>query len=259
MSRRFASNFSSSAQDSAKKIDITTPNTSRGGNTLDNFELDSNARSFDAPDVNARNTTPVIRVEINFDANDLASSKNMDFTSATKRGELVDGIKKTETPEHTAKFGDTVTNSSFYKKNKGKLLAMGLTGSAVAGWFGVLLAQGHSPADAWDIMEETTSNWMEGASKTGGNLMKQFFLMAWNAVVVFVHESVGHLVFEEKDQTGKALVFLLISGAVNKISSVFGINLFRLSFGMLRALVRSILYSVFYFVGLKKKGNKVSL
>ena len=65
----------------------------------------------------------------------------------------IDNIKKLESPEMTARYGDTVSQSSFYKKNKTKLAAYGLTLGAIAGWYGTLLAKGYSPAEAWEKKE----------------------------------------------------------------------------------------------------------
>lgn len=83
---------------------------------------------------------------MSFDAGDMAAVRKMDMSSAAARADVVDGIKNLETDSFTARFGDTIKNSDFYKKKQGKLLAMGITTAGAAVWFGVFLAQGHSPA-----------------------------------------------------------------------------------------------------------------
>lgn len=75
-------------------------------------------------------------------------TSSVDIASLAKKTDLIDGIKKLETDSFTKKFGDTVKNSNFYKKDQNKLLGLGITVAGAAGWYGTLLAQGHPPTEA---------------------------------------------------------------------------------------------------------------
>ncbi|AAR26951.1 FirrV-1-E2 [Feldmannia irregularis virus a] len=133
----------------------------------------------------------------------------------------VTSLKKMETPEMTARYGDTVSNSSFYAKYKGKLTAKGLGLGAVAAWYGSLLAQGHSPSEAWDEMTETLGDATGAAASAVLEGM-------WNAFVQMVHSSVGYKVFDSVDTTDRVLKAILVFLCIYRVLSLFGINLFKL-------------------------------
>eukprot|EP00752_Nemacystus_decipiens_P004391 g4014.t1 len=133
---------------------------------------------------------------------DVSSLKKTDVSSVTKKADAVDGLKKLETDSFTKEFGDTVKKSSFYKQNQKKLLGLGLTVATLSGWYGTLLAQGYSPAEAWDEMTEGLGDLGEKA----GNKVLQ---AAWGSLVVLVHNLVGKHLFEDAETTGVALKYFI--------------------------------------------------
>lgn len=164
------------------------------------------------------------------------AAKKADVASAAKKTDLADGLKKLESDSLTKKFGDTVKKSNFYKKNQKKLLALGITVAGAAGWYGTLLAQGHSPSEAFAIMEETFKNAAEGVAEVGGDVagkaLKAAFEAAWLTAVVFIHNLVGKYVFGDTGGTALALKSLITLLVIVKFFSLFGINIFGLIFGM---------------------------
>ena len=179
-------------------------------------------------------------VASSFDASNVG--KKVDMSTAAKRTEVVEGIKKLETDTFSARFGDTVKKSSFYQKNQGKLLTMGITATAAAGWFGVLLAQGYSPAEAWDKMTETVEDFIEAAAGAAGSgasaAVEAALKAAWATFVIFVHNAVGHKMFDDSDGTEKALKSVFMFLFLYKLLGFFGINLvtlpFKIVFGVLK-------------------------
>lgn len=174
-----------------------------------------------------------------FDPSDVG--RRVDMSTAAKRTEVVEGIKKLETDTFSARFGDTVKKSSFYQKNQGKLLTMGITATAAAGWFGVLLAQGYSPAEAWAKMTETVEDWFEAAAGAAGSgasaATKAALKAAWAAFVVFVHNAVGHKMFDDTEGTERALKSVFLFLFLYKLLGFFGINLVTLPFKILFGLL----------------------
>lgn len=172
-----------------------------------------------------------------------ANPSKVDMTTSSTRIKVVEDIKKMESDQFTSLYSSTITNSSFYKNNKGKLQMMGLTVAGVAGWFGTLLAMGYSPAEARDIIKETVNNWVEAAAgaagDAGGAAAKKVLELAWAAFVTFVHSSVGHYLFEEKSQTEQALKALFIFLLLYKIFGFFGINIVTLPFKIFNKSIKS--------------------
>ena len=218
----------SSSTNASRKVDIPTTSSK---NSYDVSDMKSRSNyDYSSTKTNAKTRSTSTSTPTSFDVDNVASARKMDMSSASARADVVDGIKKLESDDYTRRFKDTVTNSSFYKNNKGKLLAMGLTVSAVAGWFGVLLAQGYTPAEAWAIMRETTTNWAEGAAGAAGDATYKAILAmlsaAWRAIVAFVHNSIGNKVFEDDSGTDKALRALLLIMLLQKVLSLFGMSIF---------------------------------
>ena len=158
---------------------------------------------------------------------DASALKKTDASALKKTSsKKLDDIKKLETDSFTKKFGDTVKKSSFYKKNQKKLLAAGLTVGATAAWYGTLLAQGFSPAEAWDKMTNDLGDLLLNAA-TGvlANL--------WQTFVVLVHNFAGKHLFEDTTTTDMALRFLIAFMVINRVLNIFGINLFSLFFALI--------------------------
>ncbi|CAM9700857.1 unnamed protein product [Ectocarpus sp. 6 AP-2014] len=147
-------------------------------------------------------------------------------TDASKAGDQLDAIKKLETDSFTKQFGDTVKKSSFYKKNQKKLLAAGLTLGATAAWYGTLLAQGFSPAEAWDKMTSDLADIVTTAATS-------VLVNLWQTFVVLVHNFAGKHLFEDTTTTDMALRFLIGFIVIVRFFSLFGINLFSLLFGLI--------------------------
>jgi len=154
---------------------------------------------------------------------DYSSLRKTDASSSAK----FDGIKKLETSSFTKRYGDKIANSTFYKKNQGKILAAGLTVTSLAGWYGTLLAQGYTPEEAWDEMTETFT---DATEKAGETALKGI----WLAAVLLIHNSVGKHVFDDSAGTEAALKILLPSLVVLRLLNLLGINVF--------SLLRSILF-----------------
>ncbi|ACH46885.1 unknown [Feldmannia species virus] len=150
--------------------------------------------------------------------------------SVSRSSTTTDGFKKFENDTYTAKYGDTVTSSSFYKKNKSSLIAMGFTTAAIAGWYGTLLSQGYSPAEAFAKMQEQLFEGATGAVGAGaGAIVKAM----WVAIVSFLHGLFGKNYFEDKEGTEQALKITIVVLLVFRIANIFGINLLTLPFKLL--------------------------
>ena len=163
----------------------------------------------------------VKKLELDFDPS--SAAKKLDATNATKK---LDGLKKLETDDFTRRFGDTVTNSSFYKKNQGKLLGLGLTVATLSAWYGTLLAQGYSPAEAWDKMTEDIADATSGAGEA-------VLRGVWQAFVVLVHNFAGKHVFADTEGTEMGLKVLLATIVVVRLFGLMGINIFSLIFRLI--------------------------
>lgn len=163
----------------------------------------------------------VKKLELDFDPS--SAAKKLDATNATKK---LDGLKKLETDDFTRRFGDTVTNSSFYKKNQGKLLGLGLTVATLSAWYGTLLAQGYSPAEAWDKMTEDIADATSGAGEA-------VLRGVWQAFVVLVHNFAGKHVFADTEGTEMGLKVLLATIVVVRLFGLMGINVFSLIFRLI--------------------------
>ena len=216
--------------------------------------MDTLGFKYNAPDLNAKNFNVDVDVNVNkvnidvdgvntknidvsttakktsFDPDDASSWAKVDLSDSATRAKVLDGIKKLETDTFTKQFKDVVTSSSFYKKNKGKLATMGLTVAGVAGWFGVLLAMGHSISDAWGIIEDTVGGWVDAAAGAAGGAAGAVLGKMWDAFVLAVHNAVGYKVFDDVEGTDKALKSFLLFLLVYKILGFFGINLVTLPF-----------------------------
>lgn len=196
-----------------------------------NVDVNVNRVNVDVDGVNTKNIdVSTSSKKISFDPDNASSWAKVDMSDSATRAKVLDGIKKLETDTYTNQFKDVVTNSSFYAKNKGKLATMGLTVAGVAGWFGVLLAMGHSIADAWAIITETVGNWVDAAAGAAGGAAGAVLGKMWDAFVLAVHNAVGHKVFDDVEGTDKALKFFLLFLVVSKILGLFGINLVTLPF-----------------------------
>lgn len=199
-----------------------------------NLNVDTDVNTRNVPvntDVNTKN------IDVNtssnfskFDPDDASSWAKVDLSDSATRAKVLDAIKKLETDTFTKQFKDVVTSSSLYKNNKGKLATMGLTAAGVAGWFGVLLAMGHSIADAWRIIQETINGWVSAAAGAAGGAAGAAVGAMWKAFVLAVHNAVGYKVFDDVEGTDKALKSFLLFLLVYKILGFFGINLVTLPF-----------------------------
>lgn len=158
----------------------------------------------------------------NIDGSSVAGKNTNDALAATKRAEL-DNLKNLETPELTKQFGDTIKKSSFYQKNQGKLLALGLTVATLSAWYGTLRAMGLSHQEALDKMAEDTGS---AAATLGGSIFEGI----WTAFVVFVHNTVGFKWFDEQEGTARALKVLIAVIVVLRLSNLVGINIFSMIF-----------------------------
>ena len=181
------------------------------GKKTDLSGLTSSVKKIDTNDF-------VKKLELDFDPS--SAAKKLDATNATKK---LDGLKKLETGDFTRRFGDTVTNSSFYKKNQGKLLGLGLTVATLSAWYGTLLAQGYSPAEAWDKMTEGIADATSGAGEA-------VLRGVWQAFVVLVHNFAGKHVFADTEGTEMGLKVLLATIVVVRLFGLMGINIFGLIF-----------------------------
>lgn len=180
---------------------------------VDVGDLASGAKKFDYSSLRKTDTTSALR--------------KTDASSVTRKSGEFDGIKKLESSSYTKKFGDTVKKSNFYKNNQKKILAAGLTVASLAGWYGTLLAQGYSPAEAWDEMQDTFT---DVAAKTGETALKGI----WLAFVILVHNFAGKHVFDDSTGTEAALKIILPTLVVLRLLSLLGINVF--------SVLRSILF-----------------
>lgn len=181
------------------------------GKKTDLSGLTSSVKKFDTSDF-------VKKLDLDLDPS--SAAKKLDATNATKK---LDGLKKLETDDFTRRFGDTVTNSSFYKKNQGKLLGLGLTVATLSAWYGTLLAQGYSPAEAWDKMTEGIADATSGAGEA-------VLRGVWQAFVVLVHNFAGKHVFADTEGTEMGLKVLLATIVVVRLFGLMGINIFGLIF-----------------------------
>lgn len=161
------------------------------------------------------------------DYNPSSAAKKLDATRASSK---LDGLKKLETSDFTKRFGDTVKKSKFYKQNQGKLLALGLTVATISAWYGTLLAQGYSPAEAWDKMTGDIADATQGA---GEALLRG----VWQAFVVLVHNFAGKHLFDDTEGTEQALKVLLASIVVVRLLGLMGINIFGLIFGLVFRII----------------------
>ena len=158
--------------------------------------------------------------KLDLDLDPSSAVKKLDATNATKK---LEGLKKLETGDFTRRFGDTVINSSFYKKNQGKLLGLGLTVATLSAWYGTLLAQGYSPAEAWDKKPEDVADATSGAGEA-------VLRGVWQAFVVLVHNFAGKHVFDDTESTEMGLKVLLATIVVVRLFGLMGINIFGLIF-----------------------------
>lgn len=197
---------------SAKIVDAITT----AGRKTDLSGLISSTRKIDTGD---------LLKKIEFDPS--SAAKKLDATRATSK---LDGLKKLETADFTKRFGDTVKNSNFYKKNQGKLLGLGLTVATLSAWYGTLLAQGYSPAEAWDKM---TSDIGDAASAAGEQAIEKVLKGAWQAFVVLVHNLAGKHLFDDTEGTEMGLKVLLATVVVVRLFGLMGINIFGVVFSMI--------------------------
>lgn len=210
-----------------------------GGNAASNVNLskvdvDVNVKGnkFDVDtNVNTKNIDGSFTTSTKkFDPDDPGSWSKLDMSDPATRKSLVDSVKKMENDSFTSQFSDVITDSSFYKKNKGKLATMGITVAGAAGWFGVLLAMGYTPAEAWAEMTETVGEWVDAAAGAAGGAAAKVAGAMWDAFVLAVHNAVGYKYFDDVDGTDKALKSFFLFLVMYKILGIFGINLVTLPF-----------------------------
>jgi len=210
MSRKIADAFSSSL----KKIDTSS--------------LVSSTRKFDASSLKRVDASSFAK------KTDVSSSlKKTDASSALKKTDassLTDAAKKMETDSFTKKFGKTITDSAFFKKNKGKLLALGFTTASLAGWYSTLRAQGYSHDEAMDRMKDD----VEGAAGWAAeNVVEELIQTAWWALVVLVHNFAGKRVFDDQETTSTALKYFIGFLVIVRVLGIVGINVFSLFFSLI--------------------------
>lgn len=206
MSAKIADAFSSAA----KKTDLSG--------------LISSTRKIDTSSILKKAQLPSFK-KVDVDAS--SAAKKLDASSAAKK---LEGLKKLETSSLTKRFGDTVKKSNFYKKNQGKLLALGLTVATLSAWYGTLLAQGLSPAEAWDQMTEDIGN---AGAAVGEQAVEKLLKGAWQAFVVLVHNLAGKHMFEDTAGTEMGLKIFLSVIVVVRLFSLMGINIFGVIFGLI--------------------------
>ena len=217
---------SRAGSDAASNVNARNVDFDVNGNKIE-YDVNGNKIEYD---FNGNRIQYDVNGNVAFSPDDPGNWTRVDMTSATNRKNVVDSIKKMESDSYTAQFKDIITESSFYKNNKGKLATMGLTVTAVAGWFGVLLAMGYSPAEAWAKMLETVNNWVDAFAGLGGDIVGAGLNALWDAFVKAVHNAVGHKFFETEEGTEKALISFLVFLVMYKILGFFGINLVTLPF-----------------------------
>ena len=201
MSRKIANAFSSSL----KKVD-----TSKLIASTKKFNVSNLSKKFDATSFTKKA--------------DVSSLKKTDVSS------ISNAAKKMESDSFTKKFGKTITDSSFFKKNKGKLAALGLTSASLAGWYGTLRAQGLSHDEAMDEIKDD----VEGAAGWATeNIVEELIQTAWWALVVLVHNLGGKRVFDDQETTSTAMKYFLGLLVALRVLGIMGINVFSLLFSLL--------------------------
>ena len=206
MSRKVVDSFSS-----LKKVD--TPSYVAPTNA-NKFDVDSMTRRYAGYDGGA-----------NLPRNaDVSSLRKTDVSS------LSDAAKKMETDSFTKKYGQTITDSSFFKKNQGKLAALGFTTASLAGWYGTLRAQGLSHDEALDQMKGDVEG---GVGWATDNIVEELIRTAWWALVVLVHNFAGKRVFDEQEKTSTAMKYFLGFLVAVRVLGIMGINVFSLVFSLI--------------------------
>lgn len=204
----------------AKKVDVSSLVTASK-----KVDVDSLIKNVEIPTFNTSK----------IDVGGVDAVKKLDVDALAKSGDgLAGSLKKAETDSFTKKFGDTITNSSFFKKNQKKILALGLTTAGMAAWYGTLLAQGYSPAEAWEKMTddlESAAGAVAGAAGSAGSAAAEAAIKAlWGTFVVFVHNLIGYKIFSEMNHTDMALRVLIALIIFQKVSSLVGFNIFSIIF-----------------------------
>lgn len=200
MSRKIADAFSSSL----KKVD-----TSSLVSSTKKFDVSSLTKKVDAASLTKKA--------------DVSSLKKTDVSSVSN------AAKKMETDSFTKKYGKTITDSSFFKKNKGKLAALGFTAASLAGWYGTLRAQGLSHDEAMDSIRDGAEGAAGWATE---NIVEDLIQTVWWALVVLVHNFAGKRVFDDQETTSTALKIFLGFLVAVRVLGILGINVFSLIFSL---------------------------
>ena len=201
MSRKVADAFSSSL----KKVDTSS--------------LISSTRKFDVSSLTKK-----------FDAASLTKKADVSSLKKTDVSSVSNAAKKMETDSFTKKYGKTITDSSFFKKNKGKLAALGFTTASLAGWYGTLRAQGLSHDEAMGKIKDGAEGAAGWATE---NIVEELIQTAWWALVVLVHNFAGKRVFDDQETTSMALKFFIGFIVAVRVLGIMGINVFSLLFSLL--------------------------
>ena len=186
---------------------------------VDTSSLVSSTKKFDASSLSR-----------NFDGPSLTTKADVSSLKKTDVSSISNAAKKMETDSFTKKYGKTITDSSFFKKNKGKLAALGFTTASLAGWYGTLRAQGLSHDEAMDSMRNSAEGAAGWATE---NIVEELIQTAWWALVVLVHNFAGKRVFDDQETTSTALKILLGFLVAVRVLGIMGINVFSLMFSLL--------------------------
>lgn len=165
-----------------------------------------------------------------FDAASLTKKADVSSLKKTDVSSISNAAKKLETDSFTKKYGKIITDSSFFKKNKGKLAALGFTTASLAGWYGTLRAQGLSHDEAMAKIKDDA----EGAAGWAAeNIVEELIQTAWWALVVLVHNLAGKHLFDEQETTSTALKYFIGFIVAIRLLGIMGINVFSLAFSLL--------------------------
>lgn len=212
MSRKMADTFSSFSS-SIKKADTSS--------------LTSPTKKLDFSSLSKKADTTIFPKKA-----DVSSLKKTDVSSLkrTDVSSISDAAKKMETDSFTKKYAKNITDSSFFKKNKGKLAALGFTTASLAGWYGTLRAQGLSHDEAMDNIK----GGVEGAAGWATeNIVEELIQTAWWALVVLVHNFAGKRVFDDQEKTSTAMKYFLGFLVAVRVLGIMGINVFSLIFSLI--------------------------
>lgn len=215
------------------------------GNTNDfdfNAGNTSNASGFDVSNSSSTGGTSTSFTSSGttsqFDVSDIGSASKLDFSDADTKITFTIEIKKLESDYYTTLHGDTMSNNTWYKANKGKLTAAGFTLAVMAGWYGTLRAQGYDHDEAMNEQKETVSNFFS-------NAISAIVEAAWNSFLQLLHNSFGYKFFDDVEGTEKALKSFIAFLILQKILKFFGVNLITLPFKLAIDLLKLLITLLF--------------